>query len=475
MLFIGVDFHSRDSTCFVKDSIGNIVTANKIPNIPAAIKYFFQQLGDQSCEVVLEATRGWEFIVNVLDEIPNVQKVHLANPLKAKHICEANYKDDKVDASKLADLLRTNFLPEAYIASKEARHNREVTRMYAYLTKMTTSLKNRVYALLNKQFCYIFTRGKIQQKKVLQILRNSYLPPPDGPNLRNYCEEIMSIQEGNKRIEQQIDLLLHKYKIYFPGKKLLSKKNLQYLKKCSVSSPDDRNLLSCDLKLFEENKKHTTKLIEQICQILERNNMPISPTIDLFSKKGLQFLKSLKMSSPYDKLLSLHIMILDYIEQIKKNITTWLVSLFKDDQRIRLVSSVPGFGKRSAMVIVNEVDDIKRFQASDIKRMVRKFWIYAGLVPRTFRSGDRVCYGSLVTACSKWLKWIFIEAAWVAVRTDSYFRRYFNEKVSKKGRKVAILCVARKLAQIVFHVLYYNRPYEQRQSLGANNSAGENK
>jgi transposase len=57
----------------------------------------------------------------------------------------------------LADLLRTNLLPAAYIPSQDARDLRDLVRHRAHLTRQRTQLKNRVHAILAR---YGFQRPK---------------------------------------------------------------------------------------------------------------------------------------------------------------------------------------------------------------------------------------------------------------------------------------------------------------------------
>ena len=107
-------------------------------------------LGDpDGTHVALEATYGWEWLADLLEEAG--YDVHLAHPLRTQAIAAARVKTDAVDAKTLAHLLRTGLLPEAYIAPPELRDLRELLRHRAVLTRMRTAVKNRVHALLARQ------------------------------------------------------------------------------------------------------------------------------------------------------------------------------------------------------------------------------------------------------------------------------------------------------------------------------------
>ena len=79
------------------------------------------------------------------------RELHLAHPLRTKAIASARVKTDAVDARTLAQLLRADLLPEAYIAPRDLRDLRDLLRQRFVLTQMRTALKNRVHALIARQ------------------------------------------------------------------------------------------------------------------------------------------------------------------------------------------------------------------------------------------------------------------------------------------------------------------------------------
>ena len=97
-------------------------------------------------EVVLEATYGWYWAVDALAELGGC--VHLAHPLGVKGFSYRRVKNDERDAADLADLLRMNRLPEAWIAPPATRELRELVRHRAKLVHLRTSLRCQVHAVL---------------------------------------------------------------------------------------------------------------------------------------------------------------------------------------------------------------------------------------------------------------------------------------------------------------------------------------
>ena len=98
--------------------------------------------------MVIEATYGWYWAVDVLQELGAT--VHLANP-NALNWGERRVKNDIVDATDLADMLRLGRLPEAWIAPPALRELRELVRYRAKLVQLRSGLKAQVHAVMAKE------------------------------------------------------------------------------------------------------------------------------------------------------------------------------------------------------------------------------------------------------------------------------------------------------------------------------------
>ena len=144
--WIGIDLHRRRSQIAVIDEHGELALSRRIVNDRET---FLKLLGDpEGTHVALEATYGWEWLAELLEEAG--YELHLAHPLRTRAIAAARVKTDAIDAKTLAHLLRAGFLPEAYVAPRELRDLRELLRHRATLTRMRSAVKNRVHAILAK-------------------------------------------------------------------------------------------------------------------------------------------------------------------------------------------------------------------------------------------------------------------------------------------------------------------------------------
>jgi transposase len=147
MVYVGIDLHRNRSQIAVLDWDGEQLLSRRIVNDPDVFRELLHGLGDDA-QIALEATYGWEWLADLLEEAG--YELHLAHPLRTKAIAAARVKTDAVDARTLAHLLRADLLPEAYIAPRELRDLRDLLRHRVALTRMRSALKQRVGAILAK-------------------------------------------------------------------------------------------------------------------------------------------------------------------------------------------------------------------------------------------------------------------------------------------------------------------------------------
>jgi transposase len=146
--WVGIDLHRSRSHVAVLDDGGRELLSRRIVNDPQTFLELLAEIDGES-RVALEATYGWEWLADVLQDAG--YELHLAHPLRTKAIASARVKNDAVDARTLAHLLRAGLLPEAYIAPRELRELRDLLRHRVALTRMRSALKNRAGSILAKQ------------------------------------------------------------------------------------------------------------------------------------------------------------------------------------------------------------------------------------------------------------------------------------------------------------------------------------
>ena len=145
--YVGIDFHRRRSVIVRLDSSGERLGVHRIVNDPFELAGVVGLCGE-SPEVVIEATYGWYWAVDLLQDLGAT--VHLANP-NALNWGDRRVKNDERDAHDLADMLRLNRLGEAWIAPPAIRELRELVRYRAKLVHLRTGLKAQVHAVMAKE------------------------------------------------------------------------------------------------------------------------------------------------------------------------------------------------------------------------------------------------------------------------------------------------------------------------------------
>jgi transposase len=103
---------------------------------------------DPEIPVALEATFGWPWVADLLEELGH--PVHLAHPPVVRALAKHEAKTDRCDGDRLGKFQLRGILPESYLAPPEVRQRRERTRYRMALSALRTAVKNRAQAVLHR-------------------------------------------------------------------------------------------------------------------------------------------------------------------------------------------------------------------------------------------------------------------------------------------------------------------------------------
>jgi transposase len=120
--------------------------------------------------------------------------------------------------------------------------------------------------------------------------------------------------------------------------------------------------------------------------------------------------------------------------------------LVKPNETCRRLMTTPGVGPLTAMRFVATLDDVTRFAtAHDVQS-------YLGLTPGENSSSLRKHRTHLTKAGSPQMRWLLVQAAWTAQRcaTTHPMVTWATQVAERRGRRVAAVALARKLAGILF-------------------------
>ena len=221
------------------------------------------------------------------------------------------------------------------------------------------------------------------------------------------------------------------------------------------STMQDKMLLRSRISLV----RIRTQIKNKIHSIIDRNKdsyIGLENLSDIFGKAGCQILRDTKIGPIDYNILSGY---LDLIDEINKKIKDLELQINKrsiKDGDIDILRTMPGVGTFTAFLIKTEIDDISRFCSKE------KLCSYAGLVPSTHGSADKLYHGRIIKQGNKFLRWALTEAAQVSIRYSGYFRYHYSKVRSKKNANSATIAVARRMLEVIYVMLKEGRAYIEK-------------
>ena len=121
----------------------------------------------------------------------------------------------------------------------------------------------------------------------------------------------------------------------------------------------------------------------------------------------------------------------------------------------------PGVGALTALAFVLIIGETERFQCG------KQIAAYLGLVPLEKSSGNRRRLGHITKQGSSIVRFLLVEAAQVTVRSLPEWRSKYVHLMMRRGRKIAKVAMARKLAVRLYWMWHKGWDYEQWKKFGS--------
>jgi transposase len=232
-----------------------------------------------------------------------------------------------------------------------------------------------------------------------------------------------------------------------------------------------------------------TAFKNRVHKVLEKANIRISGVLsELFGIAGLQILNALLDKKNIDEVLKKVKRIgkkkaaikeavrgelsqtdiwlirecLETIDFLKKKINlldsmiNQRIENTKKQDQMQILMSIPGISFTSASAILAEIGDINVFP--NPKSLVG----WSGLAPSLNESAGKSSNGHITKKGSKYLRRMLVQCAHViAGHRPNKLRFFFQRILMKKGKKIAIVALARKLLSIIHHLLKNNEKYSE--------------
>jgi transposase len=228
-----------------------------------------------------------------------------------------------------------------------------------------------------------------------------------------------------------------------------------------------------ELRDVRELLRHRVTLVamrsaikNRVHAILARHGV-IHQHADLFGKAGREFLATVELRQAarqrIDSLLAL-------LEDFDREIDTAAKEIdrqAKADERVALLCQIHGIGRYTAMLIIAEIGDVRRFPTA------RHLCAWAGLTPTVRSSDNKARLGSISRQGSSILRWAVVEAATHVATRGGPLREQFERIAKRRGRKVARVAAARQILTLCYYglrdgeirYLKTSRPGEPHESL----------
>ncbi len=159
----------------------------------------------------------------------------------------------------------------------------------------------------------------------------------------------------------------------------------------------------------------------------------------LFTRVGLEQLRQAMMSPVMQYQRDQWLQALEPLQVRINEATAWLEQQVVGDERIERLRTQPGIGPLTGLALVHTLEPVGRFSNQ------RKVAAYVGFDPKERSSGEKKHFLRISKAGSRVLRFLLVEAAQAACKSDPELRRFYLRLLHRHGKAKAKVAVARKL------------------------------
>jgi transposase len=357
-------------------------------------------LAEWGCtHVAMESTGDyWKPIYNILE---GDFEVLLVNAQHVKHV--PGRKTDVGDSEWLAELLMHGLLKPSFIPPRPQRALRELTRYRGRLVQERTRVVNRVQKLLEganiKLASVVRSIMSVSAREMLEEIAAGQTDP----------QLMAELARGRMRakipeLEKALTGLVDSHHRFLLTKQLV---HIDFL---------DEQIADIGTEIAQR--------IEEMSQSVGRGNGTSAGDGDGLGAE-------------------------ETLSDAEETPLTWV-------EAVELLCTIPGVGQRTTEVMLAEMGlDMSQFPTD--KHLIS----WAGLAPGNHQSGGKR-YSGRIRKGNRSLCTAMVQAAWAVTRTkDTFLKARYHRLAARRGKKRAIVAVARSMLASAWHILTYRQPYQE--------------
>lgn len=169
-----------------------------------------------------------------------------------------------------------------------------------------------------------------------------------------------------------------------------------------------------------------------------------------------QLLEKSRASATTKIIISSFMASIEALSESERQLTEQILAI--EDERLKRLESIPSIGGITSRTLLGAIDDAKRF---DDKKKVAK---YGALTPRVYQSGEVVHYGRINRDGGQDVRRVLLQCAHTVARMKSPavkpLRDFYIRIMKRRGKKIAIVVLARKLMTIAYGILKTGTYYD---------------
>ncbi|HZP87594.1 MAG TPA: transposase [Burkholderiales bacterium] len=200
MRIIGLDIHRVSAEAVMLDE-GKIVRLGRIGMTRHHLEAFARRLKHDD-HVVVEATGNASAVVEVIS--PHVGRVVIANPREVHLIARAKIKTDVIDATVLAKLYASNFLPEVWVPDGSTRALRRQVARRNQIVRQRVRLKTMTQSILHAHLLPRCPHADLFGRRGRGWLVGQAFPRDERDAVERHLREYDRLGEDLRAVEREL-------------------------------------------------------------------------------------------------------------------------------------------------------------------------------------------------------------------------------------------------------------------------------